>query len=95
MLYLYPERIENEPPGAAMRTPSWIRAQLKLRDIAIQAIAREAGVSGPVVHRAISRDGRSKTAETAVAMAIGLSRLEVFGPNKWELATRAVAADAA
>lgn len=67
-----------------MLSPNKIRSLLKFRNVVLQSLARTAGVSGPVVHRAVSGQARCKRAEEAVAAAIGKTRLEVFGPNKRE-----------
>jgi len=61
-----------------------IRAALKLRRVSIAGLARSLGVSSTVIHRAISGEGRSRTAEVAISEAIGKSRFEVFGPNRRE-----------
>jgi len=64
--------------------PSRIRAELKLREVNISALARSIGVSNASVHRAIDGIARSRRVEEAVAGAIEKSRWDVFGPNSRE-----------
>jgi len=64
--------------------PNEIRAALKLNGIRIVDIAQWAQVSGPTVHRAITRAARCRRAEEQIARVLGLSREKLFGLNKRE-----------
>mgnify|MGYP006293687245 CR=1 FL=1 len=70
-------------------SPARIMASLESAGVSVQDVAAKVSSYVPNVRRVIKGESRTKAIEQCIADAVGSSRLDVFGPNKHELARAA------
>lgn len=72
--------IETSKVAKAMVNPKheWLKMQLRLKSQSIASVARELGVLPSTVTLVSQRKTRSRRIETALAVAIGAERTDLF-----------------